>query len=57
MEAMQDKDELLLGDLVLEANSSAPPGIRFTQKDIEVALKSLDEDNKILFSDETVHKV
>lgn len=57
IDIMQDKDELSLGDLLSEANITAPAGDNFTRAELEAALNSLDNDNKIMFYDDMVHKV
>lgn len=57
IDIMQDKDELSLGDLLSEANIAAPAGDNFTRAELEAALNSLDNDNKIMFYDDMVHKV
>lgn len=57
IEVMQDKDELSLGDLLSEANIAAPAGDRFTRAELEAALTSLDNENKVMFYDDMVHKV
>lgn len=57
IDIMQDKDELSLGDLLSKANTTAPAGDTFTRAELKAALTSLDNDNKIMFYDDMVHKV
>lgn len=54
---MQDKEQLSLGDLISEANTVAPVGQAFTKDELVAALSALDNDNKIMFYDDMVHKV
>lgn len=54
---MQDKEELPLSDLISEANMVAPAGEAFTKAELVDALSALDNDNKIMFYDDMVHKV
>lgn len=54
---MHDKDQLSLGDLISEVNTAAPIGQTFTKDELVAALSALDNDNKIMFYDDMVHKV
>lgn len=54
---MQDKEQLPLLDLISEANKVTPPGDSFTRAELVAAISALDDDNKIMFYDDMVHKV
>lgn len=57
MQVMQGKDQLSLGDLLSEANSIATTVKKFTRAELKAVLSALDDDNKIMFYDDMVHKV
>ena len=59
MELMQDKDQMSLDDLLIlaEANSTSAASGGIGRVELEVALTSLDEENKVMFYDDMVHKV
>lgn len=54
---MQDKEELPLSNLISEANMVAPSGEAFTKAELVDALSALDNDNKIMFYDNMIHRV
>lgn len=54
---MQDKEQLGVADLLSEANASMPRGAGFARAEIMAALQVLDEQNKVMLHDQTVHKV
>lgn len=56
MNVMQGKEQLSLDDLISEA-SAAATGNEFGREELQVALSALDEENKIMFYDDMVHKV
>lgn len=57
IEVMQSKDQLPLSDLISEVNVAMPTGDSFTRAELMAALSALDDDNKIMFYDDMVHKV
>lgn len=57
MEVMQGKDQLSLGDLLSEANAMTTTAKKFTLPELKAVLSALDDDNKIMFYDDMVHKV
>lgn len=57
LEVMQGKDQLSLGDLLSEANAAATTVTKFTRAELKAVLSALDDENKIMFYDDMVHKV
>lgn len=57
IDIMRDRDQLPLADLISEANITAPQGDRFTRSELITALTALDDENKVMFYDNMVHKV
>lgn len=56
MRVMQGKEQLSLIDLLAEANAAAT-GKKFTQEELKAVLSALDDENKIMFYDDMVHRV
>lgn len=56
MEVMQGKEQSSLGDLLSDVNAAAT-GKEFTRTELQAVLSALDDENKIMFYDEMVHKV
>ncbi len=56
MGVMQGKEQLPLNDLLAEANAAAT-GKKFTREELKAVLSALDDENKIMFYDDMVHKV
>lgn len=56
MKVMQEKEQLSLGDLLSGVNSAAT-GKDFTRAELKAVLSALDDENKIMFYDDMVHKV
>lgn len=57
IDVMQDKEQLPLSDLIREINISDPGRDAIPRKSLLAALQALDDENKIMFYDEVVHKV
>lgn len=56
MKVMQGKEQSSLGDLLSDVNAVAT-GKEFTRTELQAVLSALDDDNKIMFYDDMVHKV
>eukprot|EP00903_Cladosiphon_okamuranus_P019662 g18075.t1 len=56
MKAMQGKEQSSLGDLLSDVNAAAT-GKDFTRTELQAVLSALDDENKIMFYDDMVHKV
>lgn len=56
MKVMQGKEQSSLGDLLSDVNAAAT-GEEFTRTELQAVLSALDDENKIMFYDEMVHKV
>eukprot|EP00752_Nemacystus_decipiens_P011885 g10538.t1 len=56
MKVMQGKEQSSLGDLLSDVNAAAT-GEEFTRTELQAVLSALDDDNKIMFYDDMVHKV
>lgn len=56
---MQGKDQVSLNALLSEANAVAntSTGKQFTREELKAVLSALDDENKIMFYDDMVHKV
>lgn len=57
MEMMQDREKMSVDDLLSEANGSLTANRKITREELEVALVSLDNENKVMLYDDMVHKV
>ncbi|CAM9685703.1 unnamed protein product [Ectocarpus sp. 12 AP-2014] len=57
LEVMREKDQMSLGDLLSATNASATAGTNFTRAELKAVLSTLDDENKIMFYDDMVHKV
>lgn len=57
MTIMQDEDEMAIGDLLARANAAGTGASAFSRAELEGALSSLDDDNKVLYHDGLVHRV
>ncbi|CAM9591386.1 unnamed protein product, partial [Scytosiphon promiscuus] len=59
LKVMQGRDQVSLNDLLSEANDDAniSPGKKFTREELKTVLAALDDENKIMFYDNMVHKV
>ncbi|CAM9324278.1 unnamed protein product [Ectocarpus sp. 6 AP-2014] len=57
LEVMQEKDQMSLGDLLSATNVAATAGTNFTRAELKAVLSTLDDENKIMFYDDMVHKV
>lgn len=56
MKVMQGKEQLALGDLLSAVNTAAT-GKEFTRAELQAVLSALDDENKIMFYDDMVHRV
>lgn len=57
MEMMQDREKMSVDDLLSEANASSTANRTITRGELDAALVSLDNENKIMLYDNMVHKV
>lgn len=57
MEVMQGKDQLSVDDLLSEANAITTTVKKFSRAELNEVLSALDDENKIMFYDDMVHKV
>lgn len=57
LEVMREKDQMSLGDLLSATNAAATAGTNFTRVELKAVLSTLDDENKIMFYDDMVHKV
>lgn len=57
MEMMQDREKMSVDDLLSEANASSAANKKITRGELDAALASLDNENKIMLYDNMVHKV
>lgn len=56
MQVMQGKEQSSLGDLLSDVNATST-GKEFTRTELQEVLSALDDENKIMFYDDMVHKV
>lgn len=56
LKVMQGKEQSSLGDLLSDVNAAAT-GKDFTRTELQAVLSALDDENKIMFYDDMVHKV
>lgn len=56
LKVMQGKEQSSLDDLLSDMNAAAT-GKEFTQTELQAVLSALDDENKIMFYDDMVHKV